>query len=233
MPRACDWCKGPIPDTMRSDAECCSTRCRQARYRFAHGVGVAPRTNDQLTPLRMAYADPPYPGNSRRYYRHHRDFAGEVDHKALIGSLVANFDGWALSTSMAALRTILPMCPDDVRIAAWLRGARHGQARRYPSNGWEPVIYRPGRTPTAVRIAQEPPADPQVGNPTDVLCYAARPRTTDPRRVTGAKPGAFARWVFDLLGALPGDDLIDVFPGSGGVARAWNVYTLRKPDADT
>lgn len=32
------------------------------------------------------------------------------------------------------------------------------------------------------------------------------------------------RWVFDLLGALPGDEFVDVFPGSGGVGRAWLAY---------
>ena len=33
----------------------------------------------------------------------------------------------------------------------------------------------------------------------------------------GAKPAAFCWWVFDLLGALPGDELVDLFPGSGGI----------------
>jgi hypothetical protein len=42
--------------------------------------------------------------------------------------------------------------------------------------------------------------------------------------VHGAKPAAFCWWLFDLLGALPGDDLVDLFPGSGGVARAWGLY---------
>jgi hypothetical protein len=32
-PRACAWCKGPIPVTARRDAVCCSIRCRQARRR--------------------------------------------------------------------------------------------------------------------------------------------------------------------------------------------------------
>jgi hypothetical protein len=30
--------------------------------------------------------------------------------------------------------------------------------------------------------------------------------------------------VFDLLGALPGDEFTDLYPGSGGVARAWATY---------
>lgn len=41
----------------------------------------------------------------------------------------------------------------------------------------------------------------------------------------GAKPARFCRWVFELLGALPGDELVDVFPGTGGVMRAWAFYS--------
>jgi hypothetical protein len=58
----------------------------------------------------------------------------------------------------------------------------------------------------------------------DALVHVARIRTTDPRWCTGAKPAAFCWWLFDLLGALPGDDLVDLFPGSGGVARAWGLH---------
>lgn len=54
--------------------------------------------------------------------------------------------------------------------------------------------------------------------------YRPGARRTDPARVVGAKPAIFARWVFDLLGALPGDEFVDVFPGSGGIARAWDLY---------
>ncbi len=53
-------------------------------------------------PLRLAYADPPYPGRSARYYSAHPDYAGEVDHAALLAQL-AEFYRWALSTSADAL----------------------------------------------------------------------------------------------------------------------------------
>jgi len=59
--RLCAWCENPIPAKARRDAVCCSVRCRQARHRFLRAVGhadlVAPGR-----PLRLAYADPPYPG---------------------------------------------------------------------------------------------------------------------------------------------------------------------------
>lgn len=40
-----------------------------------------------------------------------------------------------------------------------------------------------------------------------------------------AEPATFCRWVFDLLDAQPGDVFTDVFPGSGGVTRAWETFT--------
>ena len=41
----------------------------------------------------------------------------------------------------------------------------------------------------------------------------------------GAKPAAVCRWIFNLLGAAPGDMLDDLFPGSGTVGRAWAAFT--------
>ena len=51
------------------------------------------------------------------------------------------------------------------------------------------------------------------------------PLDTLPGRVVGAKPAAVCRWIFQLLGAGPGDTLDDLFPGSGAVGRAWAAYT--------
>lgn len=237
--RRCDWCRGPIPAAARRDALCCSVRCRQARHRFTRGVGVA--TSSTTTPLRLAYADPPYPGKAW-LYRDHPDYAGEVDHVELIRRL-STFDGWALSTSAEALPMVLASCPPGVRVAAWVRGERPNAAAMRPLNAWEPVIYYGGRAVGdrhATRHASSDDASPVDGQRvaqasatrrTDALVYAARPRLTDPGRVIGAKPAVFARWVFDLMGALPGDELTDVFPGSGGIARAWDVFTAVGRDA--
>ena len=212
--RVCAWCDRPIPARARRDAVCCSVRCRQARHRFLRTVGRAAVAADR--PLRLAYADPPYPGNAR-LYRSHPDYAGEVDHAALIRRLDP-YDGWALSTSAAALPAVLALCPPGVRVAAWHRGERPTPSR-WPLNAWEPVIYRGGR-----------PADPSRADVVetrrvDSLVCGVSPLTTLPGRVTGTKPAAFCRWVFGLLGAAPGDTLDDLFPGSGAVARAWAAYT--------
>ena len=229
--RMCAWCAGDLPAGMRADAVCCSTRCRQARHRFTRGVGTAAPGTASLAPLRLAYADPPYPGLAD-YYRDHPDYAGEVDHPALIRRL-STYDGWALSTSAAALPAVLASCPPGVRVAAWIRGARpHATAHRALSS-WEPVIYHGGR-------ASRPRVQPDTSRldasavdrrRLDSLVYTARPRLTDPARVIGAKPAAFAAWVFGLLGAAPGDELHDLFPGSGGITRAWAAFTAVQDDA--
>jgi hypothetical protein len=166
------------------------------------------------TPLRMAYADPPYPGKAF-YYRGHRDFGGEVDHEQLIARLVEGYPhGWALSTSAEALQDVLAMCPPGVRVAAWFRGERAADSYT-PLSSWEPVIVSGGRRYLT------PAADRRL----DSLIYVSRPRTTDPNRVIGAKPAEFCWWLFQLLGAQPGDEIDDLFPGSGGIARAWSYIT--------
>jgi hypothetical protein len=231
--RVCAWCRGPIPAAARRDAVCCSVRCRQARHRFTRGaepsrpaggprrVTADPsRLQRTLRPLRLAYADPPYPGKAWMY-RGHPDYAGEVDHAALIRRL-GLYDGWALSTSATALPAVLALCPPGVRVAAWHRGERPARSR-WPLNAWEPVIYRGGR-----------PADPSRPDAlqtrrVDSLVCGVSALTTLPTRVTGTKPAAFCRWVFDLLGAAPGDTLDDLFPGSGAVTRAWTAY-IGTPD---
>ncbi|MFG6277949.1 hypothetical protein [Microbacterium sp. 5K110] len=271
--RTCAWCRGLIPAAARRDAVCCSVRCRQARHRFNSGVGVATDVGDDV--LRLAYADPPYPGKSRRYYGSHPDYAGEVDHTRLIEQLSDGYDGWALSTSAEALQSVLAMCPAGSRVAVWVRGERPTRSAG-PLNAWEPVIYWGGRRdasrstmagekasrPPGGRVAEDlPDASRDTGAPrpvapagghdasrraaasgslvaavdaslgsarrVDVLAYRPGARTTEPARVVGAKPAAFCRWVFDLLGAEPQDDFTDLFAGSGGVARAWAVFSGR------
>lgn len=216
LERRCGWCRAELSPTARADAKTCSQRCRQAAHRFQRGRSLRVAT---AAPLRLAYADPPYPGKSR-LYREHPDYAGEVDHQALVARLVAEFpDGWALSTSAAALRDVLPSCPPGARVAAWFRGERPGRSWA-PLSAWEPVIYMGGRALLSDVDERR----------VDALLHVARPRMTDPGRVVGAKPAAFCWWLFDLLGALPGDELVDLFPGSGGVARAWALYNAPVPD---
>lgn len=228
--RACGWCgqamvrRRSSPDEaeqMRANAVYCSQRCRQAAHRFygpSRRAGAAARVaevrGDSLQARRFAYADPPYPGTARRYYGGHPDFGGEVDHAELITRLSAEYDGWALSTSAIALPGVLALCPAGSRVAAWFRGERP-TASYSPLTAWEPVIYFGCRRVLSSRGS---------ARRLDALVYRAAARRTDPRRVIGAKPAAFCAWLFELLGARPGDGFVDLFPGSGGVRRAWQAY---------
>jgi hypothetical protein len=212
--RACSWCELSIAAAARRDAKFCSKRCRQASHRFhrpSRRAGAAQPVARGLS-RRFAYADPPYPGLARKYYAGHVDYAGEIDVSALIRRL-CSFDGWALSTSAAALPLVLASCPAGVRIAAWVRGERP-TASYAPLSSWEPVIYWGGRRYLSTGSARR----------LDSLIHFARPRLTDRRRVVGAKPAEFCAWLFKLLGATAGDELVDLFPGSGGVQRAWSAF---------
>lgn len=213
----CPWCREPF-EPARRDQVFCSKRCRQASHRF--GKGCVARRPGNGQPLRLAYADPPYPGQAR-LYRDHRDFAGEVDHAELIGRL-CSYDAWALSTSAAALPAIVELCVaeglgDAIRVAAWVNGPIHTSSF-FPLSSWEPVVY------TRARPNLEPDRPPA-----DSLVHGRCRRATDPGRVIGSKPADFIWWLFDLLAAGPSDTLDDLYPGSGGIARAWSIYTSGGP----
>lgn len=141
---------------------------------------------------------------AKRFYGKHPDFAGEVDHQALITSLAATYDGWALSTSAKALRDVLPLCPLEARVCAWMKPHGVPVATRGLHNVWEPVIVLQGR-----RL--------RPGRADALIRYPARGGGD----LMGRKPLAFCAWLFDALGMLPGDSLVDLFPGTGIVARRW------------
>lgn len=164
-------------------------------------VGIAAEVRSVV---RLAYADPPYPGRAH-LYADHPDFAGEVAFHELIASLEAVYDGWALSTSAESLGWMLPLCPRGVRVLAWVK---HTIAV-----GWEPVLVMPAREPDrSLRdwIQAEP----------DAYQWREKP----PTYVIGQKPEAVCLWIFAWLGAQLDDDLDDLYPGSGNVARAWSRW---------
>jgi len=41
---------------------------------------------------------------------------------------------------------------------------------------------------------------------------------------TGSKPEKVCHWMFDLMGLRPDDELVDLFSGSGAVAKAWAAW---------
>ena len=46
------------------------------------------------------------------------------------------------------MRTLLPLCPPDVRIAAWVKPFASFKRGVTPAYAWEPVIYKPCRSRT-------------------------------------------------------------------------------------
>lgn len=152
----------------------------------------------------MAYADPPYPGLARKYYAREETYAGEVDHRALVASLAAFGDGWALSTSSDALRDVLPLCPPRARVCAWVKPIGACPLTYGLHSSWEALIVVGGR--------QRRP-----GRRDWLAAQPARGGGDLP----GRKPLAFCAFLFSALGLEAGDELVDLFPGSGIVGRAW------------
>lgn len=161
-------------------------------------------------PLRLAYADPPYLGCCRLYDHHHPDGLcwDDLDtHRQLIGRLVLDFpDGWALSATSVSLRRLLPLCPDDVRVGAWVKPFHAFKKGVRPAYAWEPVIFRGGRN------AGHPP--PEKGGKQTTPRDWVSCNITLKKGLTGAKPPAVCEWVLDLLNVQPGDELVDLYPGT-------------------
>lgn len=163
--------------------------------------------------MRFAYADPPYLGCGALYAKHHpeaRIWDDPETHRGLIRRMVDEFpDGWAMSATSVSLRTILPMTPDDCRVGAWVKPFAVFKPNVRVAYAWEPVIFRGGRK-----------GNREQDTVRDWLAESITLR----RGLTGAKPRKFCRWVFDILNAQPGDDMVDLFPGTNAMGAAWSEW---------
>lgn len=184
--------------------------------------------------MRLAIADPPYPpiraadpkndtSRAGRWYdaryrktgdavraADHHPLAGQWDHaathRALLLELDASFDGWAIATAHDGLPAYGEL-PRGARIMIWHRPNAGAGASRL-RNVWEPVIVRPPLSRISSRL---------MGGQIPDLLTAASPRYG----FAGAKPPEWTRWVLAALGYNPElDEVTDVFPGSGVVARS-------------
>ncbi|MDQ6524304.1 hypothetical protein RB608_11865 [Nocardioides sp. LHD-245] len=186
--------------------------------------------------MKFAYADPPYLGCCRLYQHHHPDglcWDNLDTHQLLIERLADEYpDGWALSCHTPSLRHLLPLCPDDVRVGAWVKPFHAYKKGVRPAYAWEPVIYRGGRnanppvpekggkaiTPKDFLIADLGDIDPPV-----VAC-----NITLKKGLTGAKPELVCDWILNLLGFTPEDEIDDLYPGTGVMGRV--VMQRQEPD---
>jgi hypothetical protein len=173
--------------------------------------------------MRLAYADPPYIGQARKHYRKHPDYAGEVDHAALIETLVTDFpDGWALSLSSTSLQYILNLCPPDVRVLSWVKPMTPLLPGARVQYGWEPVIIRGGRS-----TGKLPKGHPMIRDWLACSPVGGTFRPLGPGHIIGRKPDAFCRWLFEVLGLQPDDELVDLYPGTGSVGREWARWSAQ------
>lgn len=200
----CDWCR---VKARAPGGRFCSKLCRQTAFRMRQRG--EPLVGPGARALTFGYADPPYLDLSRKYYRHRASYAGEVDHEKLIADMTGMvrekvWAGWALSCSSKSLKQLLALCPDATDVCPWGKPI-----------GVPPVTYGRHTTHEIVLVFGGRKRRPGVRT----FLYAAPAKRGGD--LPGRKPVAFAAWLFDLLGMQPGDQLVDLFPGSGVISRAW------------
>lgn len=157
--------------------------------------------------MRIGYADPPYIGCAHLYPEKQ-----EVDHAALVEYL-ETFDGWVLHAS-ATPRSIAVLAPlveaTGARWMSWVKGFAAFKRNVSVAYAWEPVI---------VNAARKPVVSKRLVNRDWI-----QENITLKRGLTGAKPEKVCHWAFEMVGARPEDELVDLYPGTGAVTRAWKTW---------
>lgn len=170
--------------------------------------------------MKLVYADPPYLGCCGLYDHYHPDglcWDNPSTHEALVDRLGSTmYAGWAMSLTSQSLSMIAPMCP-EARVAAWVKPFAAFKRNVRIAYTWEPVLFMPGRDSSTDGAP--------VGR--DHLAESITMR----KGLTGAKPRAFCDWVLDLLGWIPGDEVDDLYPGTGVMgsvikARLWEAEEI-------
>lgn len=164
--------------------------------------------------MTVAYADPPYPGQARKHYRNHPDYAGEVDHDDLIYRLVTEYDGYCLHTSSKDLPYILGRFQIETaampRVMAWVKPFAAFKRNVPVAYAWEPVLVRACRKP-------------EVSGRVVMRDWIAESITMK-RGLVGAKPERVCWWLFEVMGMRYDDTLVDLYPGTGAVSDAWEAW---------
>lgn len=170
--------------------------------------------------MRIAYADPPYPGCAH-LYKDHPDYGGEVDHVALLEQLEL-YDGWILHTSSPGLAQVLALCPTEgIRICSWVKGFAAFRTNVPLAYAWEPVIVKPCRLQTVDRLGTRSVSGAIGGV---IMRDWIQENITMKRGLTGAKPARVVEWALRCVGAEREDEIDDLFPGSGAVQHAIDAW---------
>lgn len=176
--------------------------------------------------MRFAIADPPYLGRADRWYGDgtgHGRGHGRADyhpdamkwdspraHVSLLDDIQA-FDGWAIAMHESSLSLYLSYAPEDAHVGVWVRGNAIPTGSRVRAL-WEPVLYRipPSRRGRGEGAGED-----------DVLSAGITHGG-----FVGRKPEAWTHWLLRLLGVRLdlGDEVSDLFPGSGAVSDALASY---------
>jgi hypothetical protein len=164
--------------------------------------------------MRIGYADPPYPGQALKRYGDQPDYAGEVNLAELLQRLDNNYDGWLLHTSSVALEGVLHLTAEygvgPYRVMAWVKPFAAFKRNVSVAYAWEPVLVKPCRKPVvSKRVVMR-----------DWIAESITLR----KGLTGVKPEKVCRWAFEMLGAAPTDTLDDLYPGTGAVTNAWQLW---------
>lgn len=180
-----------------------------------------------MRPIRVAYADPPYLGHAKDYAipgtkEYHPDalrWDDPEEHARLMARLEEEYpDGWALSLAAESVRHLYHRSPPRARLAPWVTTSTGALKMFRVAFCWEGVLYS---SPFLSR-SQAP------GRPSQLDWIAAgKGHNSDVEGdFLGAKPRRFCFWLFRLmgLGGHPEDELVDLFPGSGAVTRAWDDF---------
>lgn len=173
------------------------------------------RPRPKGTVLKLIYADPPYVGQSERHYGDHPDYRGEVDHVDLLRRLDEECDGWVLHLSAPSVPYIAHIMSEygyglDARWMAWVKPFAAFKRNVSVAYAWEPVL---------VKCARKPEVSGRI-----VMRDWLAESITMQRGLSGAKPEMVCRWLFEMMGAEPDDELVDPFPGTGAVMRAWERW---------
>ena len=180
--------------------------------------------------MKLCIADPPYLGRANRWYGDgcgdgkglgKADYHPEAKkwdnfqaHFDLIHELENNFDGWAIALTVHSLSTYMQVIETDsrngIRVMSWIKPIAIPSGSRIATS-WEPVIIRIPKDrkgwKSGMRIKDHLIANPRQNG------------------FVGAKPEAWTHWVLDALGYQDGDQVIDMFGGSGAVEDAIKTYS--------